>query len=161
MQVTKVQLADLLGVNGSSLPRLVGQGMPGPTAAGGGRGKAAMFDAVRCLAWQREQWTAGPTGASARDEYLQALTEKARLDVAERQGELISADEAERQFVAVATTVKARLRALPASIAVQVVEASAGGPASVAGLLLAKIDDVLRELAAAGRRLQAGEAIDD
>jgi len=148
MTVSKSDLALLLGVSVNSIPRLTAQGMPGAVTAGGGRGKAAAFDAIACLAWQRsELMTRNTAGGTPRDEYLKALTEKARLEVATRKGELVEVAEVEREFEDCANNVKSRLRRIPDAVADRVL--TAGGPAQVKALLLAEIDDALLELSRA------------
>lgn len=145
MTVTKTELAALLGVAVGTLPRLVTQGMPGPVASGGGRGKAARFDAVACVAWQRAELIARQTpGGTPRDEYLRALTDKARLDVSTRRGELVEIAQVEREFEDCANAVKSRMRRIPDAVADRVL--TAGGAAQVKALLLREIDDALLEL---------------
>jgi phage terminase Nu1 subunit (DNA packaging protein) len=148
--VNKQQLADLMGVAPGSIPRLVAQGMPPALVAGGGRGRAAQFDAVKCLAWQRQQLVADAPQSTPRDQYLQVLTDRARLELAQRQGQLVDIAIVRREWVDIATVVKTRLRAIPNAIAPGLVAAAAAGPAAVGTLLLSKIDEALRELARRG-----------
>jgi len=144
MRVTKAELAELLGVVPGSLPRLVAQGMPEAVEAGGGRGKAASFDAGACMAWQRAQLMSKAASGTPRDEYLRALTEKARLDIATRKGDLVEAEVVAREFAECAANVKARLRRIPDAVADRI--ANVTDPQAAKALLLGEIDDALLEL---------------
>jgi len=150
VQVTRQQLAQLMGISAGHIMRLVGEGMPAAVAAGGGRGRPALFDAVACLGWQREQLAAHVGNGSARDEYLRTLTLRAALDVAVRRGELVSQAQVDRDAAGVAVTVRARLRGVPAAIVTQVVRDQPERRAEVQGLMLGAIDEALRELARLG-----------
>jgi phage terminase Nu1 subunit (DNA packaging protein) len=87
-------------------------------------------------------------------------TERAGLARAQRQrieredrlkaGELMEAADVERQFSSIASTVKAKMRALPSAVATQVVGLAASGPGAVQAFLLRQIDAALRELVRAG-----------
>jgi phage terminase Nu1 subunit (DNA packaging protein) len=154
LQVTRQQLADLMGVAVNSIARLAAQGMPQAVSSGGGRGRPAQFDAVACLAWQRAQLVAdAPGNGSARERYLAALTERVELDLRQRRGELVEMADVRQEFVGLAHTLKSQLRALPAALAPTLVGAAAHGPAAVAALLLQRIDAALRELAQGAERL--------
>lgn len=52
-RVTRVQLAQLLGVHQDTVTDYARQGMP--VIAAGGRGKESVYDAVECLDWWRER----------------------------------------------------------------------------------------------------------
>ena len=83
------------------------------------------------------------------------------LTYREKAGELIEVDVARRDFINVATAVKARLRAIPDAVAEQLIAAARTGPAAVKALLLAKIDDALRELARGPQCLARGVTTPD
>ncbi len=72
---------------------------------------------------------------------------KLKLENDLREGQLVEVEKVRLEFAEIATTVKARLRAIPDAVADQVVSAASLGPAAIKGLLLARIDDALRELA--------------
>jgi phage terminase Nu1 subunit (DNA packaging protein) len=152
MQVTKGALAGLLGVSAGHIGRLVAMGMPGAVAAGGGRGKPALYDAAACLSWQRERQQADaiaaagdPAARTIRDEYLAALRDKVRLDVAARRGELHEHAECLRATADIAIAVRNKLRGIPAAVC-EIVAAEVR-PATVHKLLLEAIDGALLELA--------------
>lgn len=93
------------------------------------------------------------TEATTREKFWKA--EMAELDYRERLGELIEVEEARRDLEAVAIAVKARLRRIPDAIADKLVAAAKKGPAVVKAVLLAEIDEALRELAAADPKAAA------
>jgi phage terminase Nu1 subunit (DNA packaging protein) len=158
LEVTRQQLAALLGVAPNSIARLVQSGMPGPIEAGGGRGRPAVFDAAQCVAWQRERalaeledTTGDPQARSIRDEYLAALRDKVQLELAARRGELVAVANVQREAATIGTTVKAKLRSIPAAVAVEACAAAAKGPAVLQAMLLARIDEALLELSRLAR----------
>jgi len=143
MDVTARELADLLGVTPRHLGRLIERGMPPPS----GRGRGKRYDGPACLSWQRAAAAAeGGNGTrSIRDEYFAALRDKLRLDLRQREGELVERWQVREDAATVATVAKARLRAIPTSVADRV--ASTSDPHAVKALLLTEIDAALEGLA--------------
>lgn len=155
---TRRALAEAFSVHMQTVTGWEQEGMPVETR--GSRGRPSMYRLADCLEWRIQRELAargvGETGV------LDPIQEKALLDskrreelemkIAVRRGELVSVADEARRNADVATAVKARLRGIPDAIADQVATAARLGPAVVKALLLDKIDDALRELAALADR---------
>ena len=69
---------------------------------------------------------------------MRILTQRAEHELEQRRGELVELSAVRAEYAELATMVKARLRAIPDAIAVQVVGAASAGAAAVRKLELAR-----------------------
>jgi hypothetical protein len=83
--------------------------------------------------------------------------EELELRLQVRRGELTEIDKVQMEFAGLGVAVKARIRAVPDAIADQVVGQT---PAGARSLMLAKLDDALRELAR-GELIAVAPEVDD
>lgn len=150
--VPRARLADLLSVNARTIDKFMVDGLP--VAVPGKPGKAAQFDVKACVAWLIERAKASMIGEGGdlSPNQERALLDRRRredldLKLAERRGELVEIATVARDFAEVANTTKSRLRRIPDAVADRLVGVAAGGPLPVRALLLAEIDEALRELA--------------
>jgi phage terminase Nu1 subunit (DNA packaging protein) len=109
VQVSRRQLAGILGVTPNAVTKYVERGMP-VAHVGGGRGHESAFDLAAVFAWWREESNA--TKSSARDVYYGEMTEKTRLENAERRGELHSIEVCTAESAQVITAAKERFLGL-------------------------------------------------
>lgn len=85
-RVNRVQLGELMGVHPDTVTDRVRQGMPIITA--GGAGREGVYDAVECLAWQRQREGKNATEA-AKTRALAASAELNELKLQQQRGELL------------------------------------------------------------------------
>jgi phage terminase Nu1 subunit (DNA packaging protein) len=152
--VTRREMSELLDVHMATITAWERSGLP--IEVRGRRGIPSQYDMAAVLDWHVRR--ARPAGQAG--EAVCGATEKALLDRRKREeielklrlraGELVEVAAVQAEFVDIATRVKSRLRALPSSIAEQLVSAAASGPAVVKTMLLSHVDQVLRELAREG-----------
>jgi hypothetical protein len=140
LEVTRAQLADLLGVSPDHVTRMTSAGMP-RIRSGSGRGRTSVYDAVAAMAWVRERELGdGPAAKNFRDAYLQALTTKANLDIDDRRAQLVRRDVVVDMGTRFVTAAKARLMALPRHAT------AAGVPRQYETVLDGLVREALREL---------------
>lgn len=163
--VTRLQLADLLGVNPRTASRLLEEGLP--VAKAGKGGAASLFDVKECFAWflnrERAQLAGNEEGMSpqkARALLDQKRREELDLRLQVRRGELVPAADVHREFADAANQVKARLRRIPDATAERLIAAAAQGPLAVKALLLTEIDAALRELAERATTVHEDEVLE-
>lgn len=155
---TRKELAAAFDAHMQTITKWEQEGMP--VEQRGTRGRPSLYRLSVCIAWriERELKARGAGDTSSKlspHEQRAALdakrTEELDLKIRVRKEELIEVAEAERDLANVATATKARVRRIPAAVAEKVVAvAIREGSAAVRALLLAEIDDALRELAAHG-----------
>jgi phage terminase Nu1 subunit (DNA packaging protein) len=162
--VTRQDLARLFKKTPRTISRWIEEDLP--AARPGRGGKATLFDLSAVVEWVIRREVAARGGGD--EASLSPQLERARLDQCRREelelklqvrrGELVEkeAERADRADLAVA--VRARLRAIPDAVADQVEGLK---PAAVKALLLAKIDDALRELARGETAELRGESLDE
>jgi len=103
LQVSRRQLARILGVTPNVITKYVERGMP-VAQSGGGRGHESTFHLEAVFAWWREEINAAKS--SARDAYYVEMTEKTRLENAVRRGELHSIEDCTAETAQLITTAK-------------------------------------------------------
>jgi phage terminase Nu1 subunit (DNA packaging protein) len=149
--VTRVRLAGVFGKEPRTIARWLEDGLP--VAQPGRPGKAALFDVGVCVQWviQREVAAVVGDGEGLSPQHQRALldrkrTEELELRIQVKRGALVPAEDVARDFADCATSVKARLRRVPSSVADRVVAIASQGPHAIKALLLGEIDEALREL---------------
>lgn len=149
---TRPQLATIFGKNPRTIAKWLDEGMP--VASKGRGGRPSLYNLPKCVQWVIEQrvQALGGSGAELSPQTERALLDRKRREELEikiqvRRGQLVEVDAVRLEYADLATAVKQRLRAIPDAVADQVTVASHGGPAAVKALLLARIDEALRELA--------------
>lgn len=148
--VTRRQLAQVFGKDNRTIARWLEDGMPCATPGRGGQ--SSMFSIPACVQWYiaRELQIRGAEEADAVSPSVSLSrlnakrTEELELKLQVRRGQLVEAEAVAHEFADLAVAVKSRIRAVPDAVADQLVGLS---PAEVKRLLLAKLDDALRELA--------------
>lgn len=149
--LTRRALAAAFDVHMQTITKWERDGLP--IAERGRKGQPSRYRLPECVQWFiRRELQARGAGEGSAD--LSPQQERARLDqkrreeldlrLAVRRGELVGRAAVEAEFADLAVAVKAKIRALPDAVADQVVGLR---PAAARALLLARIDDVLRELA--------------
>jgi phage terminase Nu1 subunit (DNA packaging protein) len=144
--VDRRRLAALLGVVPLRITKWQADGLP--VARRGARGKASLYHVGAVVRWY--------VSRNARDDAPLSLgAERARLARAQalkverenrrRAGELVEACDVQHEYADIAIAVKSRLRGIPSTLAPQI--AAETQPAACQSLMLAAIDDALRELA--------------
>lgn len=108
--VTRIQLAELLGVHPDTVSDYAAQGMPVITR--GGRGRQSNYDAVECLAWWRQQQGKNAKEAAQTRAY-KAQAELNELKIALQREELYPAQEIIRAGQQQVKSWTAKIRALP------------------------------------------------
>lgn len=163
--VTRQDLARLFKKTPRTISRWIEEDLP--AARPGRGGKATLFDLSAVVEWVIRREVAarggGDEAAALSPQLERARLDRCRREEAElrlqvRRGELVEkeAERADRADLAVA--VRARIRAIPDAVADQVEGLK---PAAVKALLLAKIDDALRELARGETAELRGESLDE
>jgi len=153
LEVSRLQLAALLGVHEDTVSKFSAKGMP--VFRAGGNGESSVYDAVACLAWWREQQNVTTGGganlAGARARLSTIQSERAELELRRRRGDLVEAADVQREWLGIVTATRERFRALPSAVADRLVTAAAsGGTAGVQRELATEIDTVLTELSRTG-----------
>ena len=154
--ITRPQLALAFGKDARTIAKWLEEGLP--VARRGKGGRPSLYHVRDCVTWvlARELHARAPqqvgdaTGLQPQLEH--ALLERRKREEIElklqvRRGELVEIAAVRAEYADIATTVKARLRAIPTAVADQMIAAAAVGPVAVRQLLAARIDQALRELA--------------
>lgn len=109
-RLTRVQLAECMGVHPDTITDYAKQGMP--VIARGGRGRESSYDAVECLAWWRER-----QGKNAKEAAQTRLYENnaslAELKIAREEGAMLPRDEVVKDGQTVIKGWTAQVRAIP------------------------------------------------
>lgn len=151
--VNKSELAEILGVTERTLTRWQDEpSSPLPIRERAKkRGQSHAYDTEECIEWVFERRTTPDTGEAAGVTQTEAERRKAvadaelkELKVAAERGRLVEADEVEAAYAKAFANVRARVRAVAPASAPDV--ARADDPAHVQDLLLAALDDALRDL---------------
>lgn len=154
------EAAAALGVTPQRINRWVADGAP--VALRGRRGHPHQYDVAALKAWRAardHQWAVdGLSLEQERARFVKAQRVRAERLNRIQAGELIEVAAVRAEYAHIATIVKARLRAVPDSVADQVIAAAVAGPAAVKSLLLARIDDALRELARGAEQIAGATA---
>lgn len=156
LRVERVPLARIFGIDPRTVNRLVDEGMP---VARHGRGRQpAEYDVARCVQWyverERAKLLGNKEGVSPQKERAlldRVRREEAQLRLRRASGELVPVDEAARDFNECAAAVKARMRRVPDGCIDRLL--AAGSVHQARAVLLAEIDEALRELAHRGEQL--------
>lgn len=142
--VTRRELAKRLNANPRSVSRWLEEGAPVVDRGKGGH--AALFDEGAVRAWLRTRET---TPASARVRFEVARAAECEQRVAQRAGQLISVEAVEKGWAAIVSAVRAKLLALPTTLADRLHRASVQhGAAGIEAVLEEAVFDTLHELAA-------------
>lgn len=162
---TRRQLSKVFAKDERTIARWLEDGLPCEVKGRGGR--PSMYSLPACVEWviHRELQAQG----GAEDGKLSPQVERAKLDqrrreeleikIQVRRGELVEAAAVRSEFADLAVAVRARLRAIPDAVADQLAGLT---PAASKALLLARIDDALRELARGETaELQSAEPADE
>jgi hypothetical protein len=142
-------LAKKFGVTPRRITLWASDGMP--VAKGGGPGREARYKLADVLAW-REQRKANDNSASSvsqeRAKLFDVQRRRAEIEIRRREGELLDRVDVERVWTERITQAKGRAREIPRAVAGAIVTAvlAGGGEGAVQKILLAAIDDALREL---------------
>lgn len=157
--VTRDQLAEVLGLKAVTINALVTDGMP--------RHAHGRYDLAAAVQWYIETWrkrvddlkTAGGD-TSERKRYDAARARQAELQLAERERQLVPAEEVARVLTRVASMVVSTLEALPARRATELAQLSEPGP--IQSLLTEDVHSVRQSIADAitafGATLDDGRA---
>lgn len=141
--VNRVELGRLIGCHADRITKYVGEGLP--VLKAGGRGKESEFDAVACLAWERQR---RPGSALDRERLrnFKAQADKLEQEIRRRAGELIEAAEVDGRWADMVVAMRERLLVLPVVSTQKGLISAADEPA-----LVALVDEALSELASRGR----------
>jgi len=147
---TRPQLAKLFRKDSRTITKWLEDGLP--CAMKGRGGRPSMFNLPDCVQWVVAREVQSATGMDS--EAMSPAIEMAKLNrrrreelelkMLVRRGELVEAEAVRTEFAGLAVAVKARIRSVPDTIADQVVGQT---PAAARALMLARLDDALRELA--------------
>lgn len=146
MRVNQQQLAEIFGKSPVTINNWQNAGMP--VAKQGARGSSNEYDTAAVYEWLEKRNKATPKTKDLETERTRKVkieASLASLDLAVRQGELISVADVEKEWVGQVMRMKARLRGIPARTATQLV--MMGETAEVEALLSRVIDESLDELA--------------
>ena len=154
LEVSRLQLAALLGTHEDRVTKYTARGMP--VVRKGGTGEASVYDAVACLAWWRAQQDVTPAGGAnlvgARASLARVQTERGELELRKRRGDVLERADVEREWIGIVVAARARLLALPSAVADRLVTAAAAdGVAGVQRLLQAELTSALEELSRTGQ----------
>lgn len=148
-QVTRKELAELVGVHERTLYKYEGEGMP--VALKQGPGKPTLYDPVAVKAWlvSREHESQGGTVDLARERARKerALAQLAEQKLAVQAGELVRADEVEAAWSGHVAAIRTKILNVPAIYAARVHRATASSVGAVEAVLSEAMRDVLHELA--------------
>ena len=143
------EAAAALGVTPQRINRWVADGAP--VARRGRRGHPHQYDVEALKAWRAardpQRAVDGLSLEQERARFVKAQRVRAERLNRIQAGELMEVSAVREEFAAIATNVKARLRAIPSAVAPALAAAAPNGTAAVQALLLERIDDALRELA--------------
>jgi len=148
--VTRVQLARIMGKDRRTIAKWLDDGMP--CAVKGRGGLPSRYSLPACVQWYiaRELQANGASGggelspAESMARLNRKRTEELELRLQVRRGQLVEASAVVHEYADLANAVKARIRAVPDAVADQIAGLT---PQEIKRVLLAKLDDALRELA--------------
>lgn len=151
-KLKRAQIALLLRANERSIFRWENEGLP--VAEPGHGGHASLYDPAAVVAWyvQRRLNEAAPAeGMFDKDteqaKQAAANTERIKLDIARRRGELFDAKVATQAWLAMVAAFRARALAIPRAVAEGVIASARQGPGAVEALLTDAVRDALTALA--------------
>lgn len=152
---TRPELAEAFSVHQQTITKWERDGLP--IEIRGSRGRPTYYSLAACVQWriERELLARGVGTDAVSPQNERALLDRMRREELEirmraRRGDLVEIDAVRLEYSELATAVKARLRAIPDTVADQVIGVAQAGPAAIKALLLDRIDDALRELARGG-----------
>lgn len=121
MKLNKAQLADMFGRSQRTIDGWLEKGLPAEQVPAPDKPRHGyVFDTERCIAWY-VKWQRDKRGGSgetdAKGRLLEIQVELAELDLDERRGELIAADDALKTFGKLVADARQRLVALAGSLA--------------------------------------------
>ena len=148
--VTRSQFAAMMGVNPRTVTKWAEDQMP--CAFHGRGGQSSRFSVPDCVKWYIAREVQARTGGGGDDispaaelaKLNRKRTEELELRLQVRRGQLVEASAVVHEYVDLAIAVKSRIRAVPDAVADQLAGLT---PQEIKRLLLAKLDDALRELA--------------
>lgn len=108
--VGRVLLARLMGRHPDRVTKYLGEGMP--VLKAGGRGKESEFDAISCLAWERDRRPMA-TKDVQQCRYYKAQADKIEQEIRKRAGELIEAADVEHRWAGMVLAMRERILSLP------------------------------------------------
>jgi len=136
--VGRVMLARLMGRHPDRVTKYLGEGMP--VLKAGGRGKESEFDAIACLAWERERRPMA-TKDVEQTRYYRVQADKIEQEIRKRAGALIEAAEVEHGWAGMVLAMRERLLSLPTTA----LQRNVIRPETEAGLI-ELVDEALSEL---------------
>lgn len=110
-KLNKASLADFLNVSERTLTDWQAEGMPMLLA--GGRGASNEYDSGAVVAWMLDRAVRKVRAESPRDELYRSKKRFVDLQLAEREGALVSAAEVEQKFGRLVVNARQRLLQLP------------------------------------------------
>ncbi len=160
---TRPQLAKLFRKDARTITKWLEDGLP--CAVKGRGGRPSMFSLPDCVQWviAREVQAQGNEEAGELSPALEMAKlnrkrrEELELRLQVRRGELVEVGKVQAEFAGLGVAVKSRIRSVPDAIADQVVGVS---PQVARRLMLARLDDALRELAR-GELIAVAPEVDD
>lgn len=152
---SRLDLADLFGVNERTVAKWQAEGMP--VLSRGRGGKLSGYNLAAAFRWARDSGkfaTAGGDGESSDTTGQQARVRKdlaqaaeAEQRVAQRAGKLIAIEDIEKSWGGIVAAVRSKLLAMPTALSDRLHRAATmDGAAAVEALLQTAIYDALREL---------------
>jgi terminase small subunit / prophage DNA-packing protein len=111
-KVNQTELAEILGVSDVTLWQWQKEGMP--IEERNLRGQSNSYDAAEVIAWMVKRAEEKVRKESPRDELARAQTALARLQVAEKEGQLVSVAEFEPEYARLVLACRQRLLQIPA-----------------------------------------------
>jgi hypothetical protein len=153
---TRPQIAEALGCDPFTVTRWEGEVPPLPVEQPGGPGKASLYAIPAVIAWRIAREHAKHAaqnghGVPSKDEAfaLQATanTERIRLDIARRRGQVLDARLAVEAWSSMLQAFRAQALALPRALAERLTQEAGKGPQAVEALLMEAARDLLTTLA--------------
>jgi phage terminase Nu1 subunit (DNA packaging protein) len=143
-RVNQTELAAILGVSDVTLWEWQKDGMP--IVERGERGQANVYDTSEVIAWKIEREVQKVRAESPQDELNKAKTQLIRLQIAEKEKDLVAIAEVKPAILRMIMASRQKLLQLPARLAHEL--EAAVGVENKRVLLEERIDEALRELAA-------------
>ena len=152
---SRQQIAEALGCDPMTVTKWENENPPLPVEKRGSPGKASLYAMPAVIAWRvaRERGKQAQNGHGvSKDEAfaLQATanTERIKLDIARRRGDVVDARIATEAWATMTQAFRAQSLALPRSLAERLTQEAMKGPQAVETMLMEAIRDLLTTLSA-------------
>lgn len=140
--VNKREIAEIVGVSERSLTDWQRDGLP--VAYSGERGESNQYDTEQVIAWMIGREVSKVQGESQKDRLARLQGDKVELEIAEKRGLLVPAEEIEPTWTALVAAARSYIRAEPDRLA-HLLDVTEGVDAK-RDLLIETFDEFLRKL---------------